>query len=219
MLTEVYQLKQNLKRKSFRGLALDIDETLSATLVHWTKQLQKKFGNPEGLTAKEIITKYRYAQGVPYWQTEAAYLYMQKLREDNALQERLGILKQADKFILQIAKIVPIVAYITVRPESVIPGTKVWLTKHKFPQVPIIAMPKYIRHSEGNNWKAEVLEYLYPEVQGLIDDNPKIIKALDSHYQGKIYLYDHPQRVRSRIKVLNCPDWPAVIKKLDGFYK
>jgi len=218
MLTEVFQLKQALKKKNFRGLALDIDETLSDTILHWIAILQKKYGNPEDLTPQQVITKYRYTQNVPYWQTDEAFKFMQELREDNELQKNLGIFKQADKYVAEINKVVPIVAYITLRPEKVVPGTQHWLDKHHFPKAPIIAMPSYVQYSEGNSWKAEVMEYLYPEVQGIIDDNHKIIKALSKDYRGKIYLYDNPKRFRTKLKLINCRDWPAVITNLKKFY-
>lgn len=37
------------------GLALDIDETLSFTLGTWISEMQRLFGNPENLTAKDLI--------------------------------------------------------------------------------------------------------------------------------------------------------------------
>jgi len=54
------------------GLAVDIDETLSWTIGYWIEEMQNKFGNPENLTIKEMVEKYRYTQNVPYWQHEEA---------------------------------------------------------------------------------------------------------------------------------------------------
>ena len=39
------------------GLGVDIDETLSWTVGHWVKEMQKLFGNPEGLSVKELVDK------------------------------------------------------------------------------------------------------------------------------------------------------------------
>ena len=62
------------------GLGVDIDETLSWTVGHWAKEMQKLFGNPEGLSAKELVDKYSYTQNVPYWQSEEALKWMEEKR-------------------------------------------------------------------------------------------------------------------------------------------
>jgi len=38
------------------------DETLSWTIGYWIEEMQNKFGNPENLTVKEMVEKYRYTQ-------------------------------------------------------------------------------------------------------------------------------------------------------------
>ena len=48
------------------GIAVDIDETLSWTVGYWFKEMIKLFGNPEKLSVKKLISKYRYTQNVPY---------------------------------------------------------------------------------------------------------------------------------------------------------
>src|SRR3989344_5551553 len=44
------------------NLAFDIDETLSNTVLYYVQEMQKRFGNPEFLSAEEIIHKYPEAQ-------------------------------------------------------------------------------------------------------------------------------------------------------------
>jgi hypothetical protein len=185
-------MKKASKSKTTKthGLALDIDETLSWTMGYWVKELQRLFGNPENLTIEELIKKYKYTQDVPYWQTKEALDWMEAQRENDGIQTEFDLIENSNQVVQKINKIVPIVAYITVRPESVLNGTKLWLKKHDFPQAEIIARPKNIPHKDGNKWKAEVLEQMYPQVSGIIDDNPKLLEFLSEDYKGQIYLYD-----------------------------
>ena len=63
----------------------------------------------------------------------------------------------------------------------------------------------------GNKWKAKVLEYLYPEVLGIVDDNPNLVKNLSKSYKGTIFLYDHTETERKDIKVVPCRYWNQVL--------
>lgn len=150
MPTDIVNLHQQLQSENIKGLALDIDETLSWTLYHWISEMQKHFGNPENLTIKQLIAKYRYTQNVPYWQTEEALQWMESNRHSDELQERLPLIEGADQAVQRINHIIPIVAYITTRPNTVITGTKQWLDKHNFPEAPIITRPPYVEHNQGN---------------------------------------------------------------------
>lgn len=49
------------------GLALDIDETLSATCVARMNSLSGRFGNLENLNAQELLEKYKDMKNVLYW--------------------------------------------------------------------------------------------------------------------------------------------------------
>ncbi|PIN75466.1 hypothetical protein COV17_03845 [Candidatus Woesearchaeota archaeon CG10_big_fil_rev_8_21_14_0_10_36_11] len=67
-----------LRTDGRRGLALDIDDTLSDTNKFWFTNLQRLFGNPEKLTPQEMIQKYRYIQEVPYWQNSEVRMWIKK---------------------------------------------------------------------------------------------------------------------------------------------
>lgn len=212
MNAELIAFKNRLIDAQIRGLAIDIDETLSWTIGYWVEQMQKKFGNPEDLSIQDIITKYRYTQNVPYWQTEEARAWMDEHRNSNEIQEVLPLIAYADTSIQQINKLVPIVCYLTTRPVTVIEGTKKWLQKYNFPQAEIIARPRDVHLTEGNKWKAEILEYLYPQVEGIIDDNPGLVTHLSKTYQGSIYLYDNGETTRKDITILPCKKWEDVLQ-------
>lgn len=214
MLNDVYQLKSELIKQKKPGIALDIDETLSWTIGWWVEKMQEIFGNPEKLTVPQLIKKYRYTNNVPYWQSEEALKWMEDQRTSNSLQEQLPLIADANKIANEINKRIPIVAYITTRPDSVISGTYAWLEKHGFPKAPVIARPRYVEASKGNMWKADVLNYLYPQVAGIIDDNPGLVDHMSAEYKGTIYLYDNTEHARTDIKVVPCANWQEVKEKI-----
>ena len=198
------------------GLLVDIDETLSWTIGHWIEGMQYKFGNQENLTVKEMVEKYRYIQNVPYWQHEEALQWVDKKINSNETQENLPLIEDSSVYLNKINQIVPIVAYITVRPERVIEGTKKWLTKHSFPLAPVICRPNELVHSNGNEWKAKILQELYPKVLGIIDDNAKLLQFLDLDYKGKVFMYDHNHNLGFSFAVA-CKDWLTVYKEVKKY--
>ena len=204
---------QSLPEIKKEGIAVDIDETLSWTIGFWVKELQKLFGNPENLSVNEIIKKYRYTQNVSYWQNKDALEWMKKHRNSNAIQMKLSVIPNSDLTIKKISNIIPIVAYITTRPQSVIESTKLWLKEKGFPDAPIMCRPNEVSTKEGNKWKAKVLEKLYPKVKGIIDDNADLVNCLSSNYEGYIFLYDN-DKIKSELKVIPCKDWQTVYNEV-----
>ena len=172
-------------------IALDIDETLSRTIWYLVSEMQKKFWNPENLSAEKLIAKYRYTQHVPYWQSDEAKQRIHDEIHSSALQEELPMIEWAKQFVNKINKIIPITAYITVRPTVVFEWTKKRLQKNWFPQAPIIMKPESIKKEQGNEWKAKVLEKLYPKILGIIDDNDWLVDYIGHEYKWSIFLYSH----------------------------
>ena len=211
---EIISLKRSLKLVGIKGLALDIDETLSFTIGFMVEKLTEKFGNPENLTAEEIFKKYRHTDKIPYWQNDEAKKILEEIIHSNEAQKDLPLIENSNKLVQEINKTIPIVAYITVRPTSIIGGTKFWLKKHGFPEAPIITKPRNIDRKVGNKWKAKVLEYLYPQVVGIVDDNPGLTKFFGKRYKGVIYLYDQVEAERKDINVIPCENWEMVAKKV-----
>ena len=208
------KIKQDLKKNNTQGLALDIDETLSWTVGFWVEQLQREIGNPENLSIQEMVTKYKYVQNVPYWNTSKATNLINDYMYSNDIQEILPLIENSNSTIQKINKKTPISLYITARPESVLEGTRKWLKKHNFPDVPIIARPKNIAFEISKEWKAKTLEKLYPEIIGIIDDNPGFVSALSSTYKGTVYLYDNIEHPRTDIRIVPCKTWEDVLKKI-----
>ncbi len=216
-LKDIFRFKAKLKRAGIKGLGVDIDETLAYTNGHWVSQMLLKFGNPEKLTGKEMIKKYVYMERVPYFQTKAASKMMDKFMHSNKFQETIPLIENSNHTLNKINKIVPIAAYITARPETVRRGTEKWLSKHGFPKAPVILKPKKVPFEEKNVWKAKALETLYPEIIGIIDDNPGLAGSLAGHYQGIVFLYDSDYHARKNIKIVPCRTWDKVYEKIKKY--
>lgn len=207
---EVVNLKKKLKSKGIKGLALDIDETLSFTIGYMIKKLIDGLGNPENLTIEEIIKKYRHTDNIPYWQGPKAEKILESIRNSNKIQTDLPLIKNSESTVNKINMVIPITAYITVRPKKIIAGTKYWLQKNNFPEATLIVKPDNVLRKDGSMWKAKILEYLYPEVLGIVDDNPDLVKYLSKSYQGTIFLYDNTEILNKDIRVIPCKDWKTV---------
>ena len=200
-----------------KGLALDIDETLSHTLLYWTEILQKNFGNPENLSPRKLQAKYGYAQNVPYWQSKKAQEWMENARTSNSFHETLPLIDRSNEYVEKINQIIPIIVYITTRPEKVSIGTKNWLKKYNFPNVAVIHKPNNVPTQEGYKWKAKVLKKLYPQVIGIIDDHPNVVKNLPKSYKGVIFLYDNDKSPRKDLNIIPCKTWEDVLTKVKTF--
>lgn len=211
---KVIQLKKKLKNLGITGLALDIDETLSFTIGFLIEELIKKLGNPENLTVKEIAEKYRHTDNIPYWQNDEAEEILNKINDSAESFKELPLIENSNKTVLEINKIIPIVSYITVRRTSAFESTKFWLKKHSFPKATIITRPNNLSRRDGNKWKAKVLEYLYPQVVGIVDDNTGLSPFFSKKYKGIVYVYGSIEEGRKDINVVPCKDWETVAKKV-----
>jgi hypothetical protein len=216
MLKEVFQLKNKLVEQNIKGIALDIDETLSWTIGLWVERMQKKFGNPERLSVRELIKKYRYTQNVPYWQTDEAHEWMVENMNSNDIQKEIPLIEGVDKYVQQLNRIIPVVAYITVRPDSVAAGTREWLNKHKFPNATLISRPRFVTKNEGNAWKSDVLYFLQDEILGIVDDNIGLVEQMRDDYKGIIFLYSHDKvEFENSFKAIPCKSWKDVIANVE----
>jgi len=122
--------------------------------------------------------------------------------------------ENANHIVQKINQIIPIVAYVTARPKTIKDVTKQWLKKYNFPHAPIIMSPDSIKIEGRSEWKAKVIETLFPEVVGIIDDNPEFLGFLSKDYQGTIFLYDNVEFEKSLSHIIPCPTWDGVYKEV-----
>lgn len=195
------------------GVVVDIDETLSATNVAWFDRLEKLFGVPsEGLSISELIQKYSLAQNVPHWNSQQAALdWMQSQRDCTEAQKGLPLIPGAAEGVSQLAKIVPILGYLTVRPVSVVAPTLEWLRENGFPLVPVIAKPNHVPFQQGNQWKGQVLNELVSSgVTGIVDDNPKVSIYAGVDYPGTLFLFGRATCPAGAEHAVPCMTWKVV---------
>ena len=210
----IVSFKNKLKLSGIKGLALDIDDTLADTSIVWLERVAVVLGNPEQLTMREMSKKYGYGRHVDYWVEEEYERVTLEFKHSNEFFENIPLIENANKHVETISKIVPIIAYITARPKQVLDGTEKWLNKHKFPKLGMINRPEGISSEEQFEWKARVLEQMYPQVLGIIDDSVGIVNELSKDYKGIVFLYKDIEEVRNDIRVVVCKDWDDVLKKV-----
>ncbi len=191
-----------------QGILVDIDETLCWTVGHWIAEMIKKFGCPEDLSVKEIINKYQFVQNVPYWQSVKVNEWIEEQIHSNDLQLELPLIDEDVVNYLQlINRIIPVVGYITNRPLSIKSGTVGWLKKYDFPDLPIVFRPDSILHSDGYKWKAEYLMSAFPIIQGIIDDDSRIIEYIEDKYMGYIFLFNSRQYIGEKKNIHRSVTW------------
>lgn len=217
IIKEIVELKRRLKKNNIRGLALDVDDTLSSTIGYMLEKLMEGLGNPKNLTIEEILKKYKNTDEIPFWQGEKAEEILENIRNSNKVQRELILIKNANITVNKINKIIPISAYITVRSKVIYKGTKFWLQKNNFPVATIITRPSEVLRKDGSRWKAEVLEYLYPEILGIVDDNPDLVKYLCKSYKGIIFLYNNSDFLNKDIRVIKCKNWKVVLSNIKKY--
>lgn len=213
------QFKDLLASSRIAGLCTDIDDTVADTNRFWTQNMIKKFGNPEKLGPDELIKKYRYVKNIPYWQCEEVERWITNQHTSNYGVLAIPLIKDANNAIHKINEIYPMIGYLTGRQESTLCGTKKWLSDHSFPELHILNQPTdYVMHelgvSNGNEWKAKTLEYLFPQITGTIDDNEGLLTYLSPDYEGTIYLFSHEFCEDTDLNVVCCPDWNEVINEV-----
>jgi len=199
MNSDIVAFKKQLEDSGTKGLVLDIDETISWTQPHLVRELLKLFGNPRNLSVEEACESMVRTRELPFEKPEAAIKWIVRALNSEERTEEYPIVEGSEKAVERIDHIIPIVGYLTLRKTLVRDATKRWLKKHGFPDKPVITRPNNSKTGEGMKWKARTLAYLYPQVIGIIDDNPDILDYLPSSYEGTIPVWQSgsPRR-RSR---------------------
>jgi len=188
------------------GIALDIDDTLANTNLFWARYLIKLFGAPEGFTAEEVIEKYRYCRSAPFW-GDVERGWVDENKHSAELLIRIPTIPGAVRVIRQIGSIVPIVAYVTSRPASVACVTEKWLQENGFPFAPVFAMPTNLHAYFEHTWKAKVIESMYPNVWGIVDDSIDVLCTISSDYCGTYFLFGDIIPDSANIPFIQCKNW------------
>lgn len=214
---ELLSFKADLKQNGDSGVALDIDGTLSWTGGFLMSRMQQLFGNDEGLSVTELIAKYKYSSQVPYpgWKSPEGRAWLARACSHDATQTEISPIDGASEGVnAMIQAGVRVVAYMTARPRSVLNGTKQWLRAHGFPDLPVLCKPDSVSHADANLWKGLGLGMTWPEVRGIVDDNPAVLAALPQDYLGSLTLIGHPSipgGMRPDVFAQACLNWRDVV--------
>lgn len=217
-------LKQRLDCAGRTGILLDIDDTISDTNTFWAAHLIKDLGNPEQLSAAELTRKYRYVRNVPYWDGKKADEWIETQLRADSVQKSLPVVEGAVQAVNRIHSAMPVHGYLTGRPACVQDGTRYWLDKNGFPEAEVIFQPSKealgdLGIVDGNAWKARVLEYLYPTIAGIIDDNAEMAAQLSTGYRGTVYLFSHTVNPKPSLDIICCNDWEDAVRRIESVHR
>lgn len=209
---DISALKNRLAATGRRGLVVDLDETISATIEHWAAELLEVFGNPGNLSPHDVVRRMSNGD-IPFDNPEEVTEWMIRALASEELTESYPIIEGADIALAKIDRVVPVVGYLTIRQDAVRAATQRWLTAHGFPDGPVITRPDGMQ-AGGMQWKAATLAALHPHVVAAIDDTADFIQYLPDDYPGTIFLYGKPDHAQDRVDVVPCPTWDDVYARV-----
>ncbi len=200
------------------GICCDVDDTISGTNLYWAQFALENFGNPESISAQELVKRYRYVRNVPYFGADVTK-WVEEHIQSNSAKLDLPVIPRAVESLEQICRDVPLKAYLSGRPEKVLSGTSEWLKLNRFPESKIILQPSDSLLSSwgvqgGTEWKARLLDFLYPHINTVIDDDETIPEFLKGDFQGRVYLFSHNDSRFKDPRVICCADWEAVLQQI-----
>lgn len=173
-----------------KGLALDIDNTLSYTTSSVFALLEGYPRSAENAahSIDEMIGKYGHSDKVPEWNTPEVRLVTETALRDPAFYRYLDIIDGAQEHAWNLSRLTWLSAYITARPHAVRDASAAWL-RDDFPVLPLITKPNGLTSLDNNAWKASLLSSLYPQVSGIVDDDQGLLEELGPSYPGVVLLF------------------------------
>ncbi len=196
-----------------KGLIVDIDDTLSKTTKYWIEVFQQNFGNEEGLSIDDMYRKYHYVQNVPYWNGPEVSQLIHKYIHSNYFQLKLPLIDNANYYLTLLSKEVPIICYLTKRPEIVRSGTSTWLIKHNFPKAPLIMKPTELPDNQGNQWKSDFIQDYRNQEIGIIDDDKNLVELLKRDRNIHYFLFGIENYFIQALNVYPCVTWEILYEK------
>jgi hypothetical protein len=82
----------------------------------------------------------------------------------------------------------------------------------------VIHIPSKLDYLFWNLWKACILDILYPNIDWIVDDNPKLIILLPKRYKWNIFLYSHWSCDYSHVNVHISETIDDVRKNIENIY-
>ncbi len=211
-LLEADELGRRLAAAGSSGIALDIDDTLCMTDLRWFEVMAERHSNPEGLTGRELLERYRNVFTVPYWDSPEGHAAILGYVYDDLFHETFQPVSDAVSGVNELSETVPLAAYITARPATLADTTASWLRRHGFPAAPLVMRPPGGEHRAMHAWKADVLCNLHPHVTGIVDDAPALMDELLARgYAGRQYVFDHGVHGKEYGNAARYGTWAALV--------
>jgi hypothetical protein len=213
------ECKKKLEVLGISGLACD---TITATSVYIARQLSRIFGNLENLSPEKIIKKYKTVEQVPFWQDNVEVInWIKNFINFPEEVSRIPLIEGVSDYIHGLNSMVPIRGYITARPKNLETVTQELIIKEEMPNngIGVIMRPSqeeldYMGIKSVDEWKPLLLEYLYPQISGLVDDHLPHAQAIKANYPGKLYLLGHEKAPRCLSSVIPCPTWKDILREV-----
>jgi len=213
------EINQNrVKVKERIGLLLDIDNTLSATSKSFFSFLAERFGVPDGETVESLFARYQYSWRVPMWQTREIEEVSDSLEYSNSHHQNMEVIEEARQGVSMLRGMIPIVAYITTRPEVLRNATEKWLAKNGFPLAPVVMRPDSLHRKSGNAWKVEQVKTLFKDSIGIVDDHHDVGRGLADDYDGTVFIFGGRAPNICSNNTIHCPTWNMVVESLFSLY-
>ncbi|MBX4210426.1 hypothetical protein KW783_00440 [Candidatus Parcubacteria bacterium] len=180
------------------GIACDIDDTISDTGGHLENITQKKFGHSDNFSPDEKE-------------------WVERQLLTNEFYDNMPTVKGAQKALEDISALIPIYAYISSRPTTVLTSTTNWLIKNGFPKAAVLLRDNI--QINGHAWKADILMKKYPDIRGIIDDSVELADALPKNYKGFVFILTKKNYKNFNLDLYTGPRWGEIVNLVHKVHK
>ncbi len=185
-------------------LAIDIDDTLTATALRVIERVHQLFGHAQSVA--ELHNKFLQPGNVPQWQGVEVKNEIINILESSEFLFELDPKPGSANLLHKVNKSYPISCYITSRSNVFQEITQAWLTKHHFPQASLVTRPI---SEKRQDWKLRYIREHFPKTTFLVDD----VMVPEIQYFPEIQLLWLSSN-QNQVKVL--PKNVVILKSLAG---
>ncbi|HLD00194.1 MAG TPA: hypothetical protein VJC39_00440 [Candidatus Nanoarchaeia archaeon] len=204
-----------------KKIAIDVDDTLSATSLKFHQVLSKLYGSVPGITPPAMAKHYALSGRVlHYGDNPAAFNYIHNLSNSPEFHLDLKPISGSVESLNLISQHIDCYWTARVDTESMRQVTELWLKKY-YPIRPVVMRPsEYATNSSF--LKAEIIISKPGYYSAVIDNDVRVVHALlELGYKGEIFVHglteeDHKKHFKKNTsQIIFCENWdllgPALI--------